>query len=316
MKDCIIKKSLILVIIGMFLVINIIPSLAGISVKKQVSIKDNLSIVDYPLRATTLYVGGSGPGNYSSIQVAINNAVDGDTIFIFDDSSPYYENLVVDKTINIIGENRDTTVINGNNAGDVILIINASVKINYVTVTNSGGGPLDAGIQIDNKKYCRIKECKAVSNSIGIFLDNSDSSYIEQNIFSSNNLYGTYLLNSDYVIVSDNICNNNNIGIFLSSSDEGLIRYNDCLNNIIAGINTSNGCDDFTLLSNVCKYSDYGISIDSCFEVIIENNECSDGDNGIFLYNSYTVEAGNNTCNNVTHPRVLRKSLVEKSAKK
>jgi len=39
----------------------------------------------------TLYVGGSGPNNYSSIQKAINFAEPGDTIFIYDDSSPYYE---------------------------------------------------------------------------------------------------------------------------------------------------------------------------------------------------------------------------------
>jgi len=32
-----------------------------------------------------LYVGGSGPGNYSIIQNAINDASDGDTIFVFDD---------------------------------------------------------------------------------------------------------------------------------------------------------------------------------------------------------------------------------------
>ncbi|MBP1662308.1 MAG: hypothetical protein H6P94_557, partial [Thermoplasmatales archaeon] len=31
---------------------------------------------------TWLYVGGSGPGNYTKIQDAIDNASDGDTIFV------------------------------------------------------------------------------------------------------------------------------------------------------------------------------------------------------------------------------------------
>jgi len=40
---------------------------------------------------STLYVGGSGPNNYTSIQDAINDASDGDTIYVYDDSSPYHE---------------------------------------------------------------------------------------------------------------------------------------------------------------------------------------------------------------------------------
>ena len=31
----------------------------------------------------TLYVGGSEPGNYTKIQDAINNASDGDTVFVY-----------------------------------------------------------------------------------------------------------------------------------------------------------------------------------------------------------------------------------------
>ena len=46
---------------------------------------------------TTLFVGGSGPGNYSSIQAAIDDANPGDTVFVYSDSSPYYEQITVDK---------------------------------------------------------------------------------------------------------------------------------------------------------------------------------------------------------------------------
>ena len=51
----------------------------------------------------TLYVGGSGPNNYTKIQDAIDNASNGDTIFVYDDSSPYYENIVIDKSVTLIG---------------------------------------------------------------------------------------------------------------------------------------------------------------------------------------------------------------------
>lgn len=38
----------------------------------------------------TLYVGGSGFGNHSTIQEAIDKADSGDTIFVYDDKAPYY----------------------------------------------------------------------------------------------------------------------------------------------------------------------------------------------------------------------------------
>ena len=45
----------------------------------------------------TLYVGGSGPENYSRIQDAVDNASMGDTIFVYGRSSPYYENIIITK---------------------------------------------------------------------------------------------------------------------------------------------------------------------------------------------------------------------------
>jgi len=61
-----------------------------------------------PLTRGWLYVGGSGPGNYTTIQSAIDAANPGDTVFVYDDSSPYYENIIIDKTISLIGENKNT----------------------------------------------------------------------------------------------------------------------------------------------------------------------------------------------------------------
>ncbi|MCD6573584.1 MAG: hypothetical protein J7K95_05780 [Thermoplasmata archaeon] len=59
----------------------------------------------------TLYVGGSGPNNYTHIQDAINDASNGDTIFVY--SGIYYENVVINKSINLFGEAKETTIIDG-----------------------------------------------------------------------------------------------------------------------------------------------------------------------------------------------------------
>jgi len=50
----------------------------------------------------TLYVGGSGPNNYTKIQDAIDAASDGDTIFVYSYSSPYHENLVINKELALL----------------------------------------------------------------------------------------------------------------------------------------------------------------------------------------------------------------------
>jgi len=63
------------------------------------------------LNGDILYVGGSGPGNYTSIQDAIDSATSGDTIYVY--SGTYYEQITIDKTIILQGENKQTTIIHG-----------------------------------------------------------------------------------------------------------------------------------------------------------------------------------------------------------
>ncbi|UCF07628.1 MAG: MBL fold metallo-hydrolase [Thermoplasmata archaeon] len=95
-----------------------------------------------------LYVGGTGPENYTLIQDAINDAVDGDTVYVFDDSAPYYEHVVVNRSINLTGEDRDTTIIDGGGSGDVVTVVSNWVNMSGFTVRNSGSAFVDAGILV------------------------------------------------------------------------------------------------------------------------------------------------------------------------
>ncbi|UCD14567.1 MAG: right-handed parallel beta-helix repeat-containing protein, partial [Thermoplasmatales archaeon] len=106
----IIKKPLTVTVILLFISVSVIPSTS--------TTVEESSTVSFDSK--THYVGGNGTGNYTKIQDAIDNASDGDTVFVYNDSSPYYENIVVDKSINLIGEGRDTTVIDGVGEGEVV----------------------------------------------------------------------------------------------------------------------------------------------------------------------------------------------------
>lgn len=94
-----------------------------------------------PIGGNTLYVGGSGPNNYTKIQDAINAATDGDTIFVY--NGTYYENVVVDKSINLVGEDRITTIIDGGGHDDVVLVDTNHAQIMNFTITNGVGNTLN-----------------------------------------------------------------------------------------------------------------------------------------------------------------------------
>ena len=90
-----------------------------------------------------LYVGGSGEGNYSRIQDAIDNASNGDTVFVYDDSSPYYEyNITITKSINLFGEDKNTTIIEGEEKYDLITIVHDGVIISGFSIKNGRFGIL------------------------------------------------------------------------------------------------------------------------------------------------------------------------------
>ena len=98
------------------------------------------------LKGSWLYVGGSGQGNYSRIQDAIDNASGGDTVFVYAYSSPYYQHLCIDKSIRVIGQNQSATIIDGRNISTVITIISEAVFVENFTIRNSGGCQRDSGI--------------------------------------------------------------------------------------------------------------------------------------------------------------------------
>jgi len=154
------KKGLVLIVIFLFICMGSFPSTSINIVLEKSSIISNIG--------NTLYVGGGGPNNYTTIQGAIDDANSGDIIFVYDDSSPYHEYVVIDRSINLVGENKETTVIDGGGIGDVVNITADNVTICSLNIQNSGYNNKDAGVHIWSDYNIIIDNIVTENNVFGI----------------------------------------------------------------------------------------------------------------------------------------------------
>jgi parallel beta-helix repeat protein len=174
------KKYLVVGIIFLFIGTVIIPSNGQTMEKKSMPMS----------RGNTLYVGGSGPGNYSTIQSAIDAATPGDTVFVY--HGIYYEDIVIDKdNIDLIGENKYTTIIDESLTGVEIPDNCDNNFVGNFTIQNT----VDSGIDVW-----------------------SNNNFISNNILSNGMNYGiTVNYNSRLNHISNNTISNMNYGMILSS---------------------------------------------------------------------------------------------------
>ena len=239
-----------------------ISSSTGFNVKEQSNIASPNS--------KTLYVGGSGPGNYTKIQDAINNASDRDTVYVYNDSSPYYENVVVDKSIYLIGEDRNSTVIDGNQLGDVVHI--SADRINFRRFTIKNGS--DDGIVVYNSSSIIKNNIIKENMRVGIILFHSNRNIIQSNTIS-NNKDGIILLQSRSDVVIDNYILENKLdGVYLSFSNGNTIMSND-ISDALYGI-TLSFVSNTTVQKNNIHNNFVGIGTSVCNKIRIEKNNFID----------------------------------------
>jgi len=256
------RKWLAVGIILLFVGVSIAPAIAQNTEKSQSTSRGNW-----------LYVGGSGPGNYTRIQDAIDNASDGDTVFVYDDSSPYYENVFLIKSISIIGENRDTTIIDANGYRSVLVLEAEDIVVTGFTLQHSGGVAWnDSGIRIKDTKNAIITHNIFINNGAAILCRQGNTISITDNVILDNE-WGIRFSDWDTATIADNIINNSREGI----------RTNDCINIFIYNNKITNHSEGIVLCS------DEKIEVHHNY---IENNVCGIGVCGrnALIYNNIIIK--------------------------
>jgi parallel beta-helix repeat protein len=239
----------------------------------------------------TLNVGGTEEGNYTKIQDAIDDADEGDIVFVYNDSSPYLENIVIDKSIFLIGENRDSTIINGGGSGNVVFVCSDQVNICGFTMKNGGGGSFDAGLRIESDNNTIVGNNINLNKMDGVWFYYSSNNSFYENIINSNIDDALVLYNACYNEIFENsICSNN---------DNGIIIYNQSNNNNFEE-------------NSINLNDDNGIYSEISFDNRISQNEIkSNGDNGIHIYKSNSNSINrNNIISNENNGILLRTSNV------
>jgi len=233
----------------------------------------NTNIVKSLSTTDTIHV----PDDYTTIQLAIDNANNGDTIIVRD--GEYLENINVDKSVTIKSENgyRDCIVKAIKSDEPVFYVIEDYVTISGFTIKNASSFVFyGAGIFIEEWKerdiyanYCNITGNKIIDNAFGIRIL-SDNNTIKENIISRNSERGIWVTGNNNLILENDI-SDNQAGYFATGIG-------------ISGFNVSSNYN--TIRNNIIQNNNFnGIDVDGR-NIIIENTIAKNGNSGICLFGS------------------------------
>jgi len=218
----------------------------------------------------TWIVDDDGLADFHTIQEAINAANPGDTIYVR--NGTYYENVVVNKTLSLLGENRERTIIDPRKTSTVILVSANNVSISNFTVRNSGSGTYDAGIFIEGDG-CEINDNHIVSNyRSGVYISGLHNTLYGNNI-TSNFFDGVRILGSFNKLLQNDIIGNSPYQDY-----SGISIYGS--HNIITGNNITNDrlgiwmdhAGDNRVSGNYIAYNSWGIYPFCSSDNVLSNN--------------------------------------------
>jgi parallel beta-helix repeat protein len=217
--------------------------------------------------------------NYASIQAAIdaNETLDGQTILV--DAGTYSENVVVDKALSLVGENANTTVVDGGGLDTVINVAVDGVNVSGLTIQHSGSQWLhDFGVDLDSRRNCKIDGCIIRNHGYSVYAAHAQNNTISNNIITNASSYP--------IMIQSNARNNFVVNNTISGSSEGVHIEDSSDGNLVAH-------------NSISYIGAEGIYVLFSNSNVIVNNEISSSGQGGLIYPAITLRySSNNTAAN------------------
>jgi parallel beta-helix repeat protein len=222
---------------------------------------------------------------YSSIQEAINSVAEGSTVLV--SSGLYEEHLTINKSIALIGENKDTTIVDGTSNGTVFYVRADNVSISNFKIQYSGCSCQGyCGIYVESHhQNINITGNNLFFNGFGIKVEWTQGVVIAHNDITSNldyciivsnsstvltfenylagNMGGIRIGNTTALIVSSNIVFNSLYGLDVLDSDNNSFVGNTFSLNNIHGIYLNESNDNLILHNNFMNNRNHAVSRNS-----------------------------------------------------
>jgi nitrous oxidase accessory protein len=184
----------------------------------------------------TFYVGGSGPGNYTTIQDALSSIPAGGTVYVY--PGRYHEHLIVTTSVHLLGDNKESTIIDGDNEGFVVSLEADNITLSGFTIIHSGRIFPKAGVHVKSNGN-RISGNILTENYYGLVLESTQYNTITSNEILHNLRCGVYFSRASHNALTGNIVSNhsfNGFGLY-EFSNNNTIWENILSRNNYSGVN-------------------------------------------------------------------------------
>lgn len=221
--------------------------------------------------STTWIVDDDGPADFHTIQEAVNAASSGDTIFV--NAGLYVENVTIDKTLTLIGEDRDEVIVTTNEHLDFFLFhIVGGGKHTFSGFTFLGNLSLGTtaiwegshNTIVNNRFLFHFSGMSGPCNNVSdnIFTDNyrgitlngahppltTYPQVVTNNEFIGNSVGVLFSVDLSNATLSDNVFHNNNWGI---------------------GSHYFSNIENTTISNNIFTFNDEGVAFDDAYDVSV-----------------------------------------------